>query len=90
MSNEKKDDIDIEKKYGDLCRASKEEFISKQNLKKEGLTDDEVNEKFYKYGHNEVTQTKQKKWYNYLISCRKTKLCKYNCYSSFSYNKHFT
>ena len=76
MSNEKKDDIDIEKKYGDLCRASKEEFISKQNLKKEGLTDDEVNEKFYKYGHNEVTQTKQKKWYNYLL---KSLITPFNC-----------
>ena len=67
MANDKKEDVDIEKIYGHLCRTPKEDFISEFKIKKQGLTDDEIVERLHTYGYNEVTQTKPKKWYNYLL-----------------------
>ena len=66
MPNDKKEDVDIEKIYGNLCRTSKEKFILEFNIKEEGLNDSEVAEKIHKYGYNEITQSKPKKWYHYL------------------------
>lgn len=66
MANDKKEEVDIEKIYGDLCRAPKDKFILDFNITKNGLTDIEVAEKLHKFGANEVTQTKPKKWYHYL------------------------
>lgn len=67
MANDKKEDLDIEKKYGHLCKISKDDFISEFKIKEEGLSDIEVTEKIHTYGYNEVTQTKPKKWYHYLL-----------------------
>lgn len=67
MPNNKKEDVNIEQIYGHLCKTSKENFISEFNVSENGLTDNEVSEKLHKYGHNEITQTKPKKWYHYLI-----------------------
>ena len=67
MANDKKEDVNIDKIYGHLCKTSKEEFISEFNVKKEGLTDSEVAQRIHTYGYNEVTQAKPKKWYNYLL-----------------------
>ena len=67
MSNDKKEELNIEKIYGKFCKLPKEEFISEFNITKNGLTDNEVDEKLHKFGHNEVTQSKPKKWYHYLI-----------------------
>ncbi len=67
MANEKKEDVDIEKIYGHLCRTPKEDFSSEFKITEQGLTDDEITERLHTYGYNEVTQTKQKKWYNYLL-----------------------
>ena len=67
MANDKKEDVDIEKIYGVLCRSSKEQIISEFNITENGLTDSDVNEKIHKYGYNEVTQTKPKKWYHYML-----------------------
>ncbi len=67
MAKDKKDDVDIDKVYGHLCKTPKEEFISKFKVKEEGLTDDDVIQKIHTYGYNEVTQSKPKKWYNYLL-----------------------
>lgn len=67
MANDKKEDLDIEKKYGHLCKISKDDFISEFKIKEEGLSDIEVTEKIHTYGYNEVTQTKAKKWYHYLL-----------------------
>ena len=66
MANDKKEDVNIDKIYGHLCKTSKEEFISEFKVKKEGLTDSEVAQRIHTYGYNEVTQAKPKKWYHYL------------------------
>lgn len=67
MANEKKEDVNIEKIYGNLCKTPKDEFIAKFKIKDEGLNDNEISEKIHTYGYNEVTQTKTKKWYHYLF-----------------------
>ena len=67
MANDKKEDVDIEQIYGHLCTTSKENFISEFNIKESGLTNDEVAQRIHTYGYNEVTQTKPKKWYHYLL-----------------------
>ena len=67
MANDKKEDVDIEKIYGHLCRTPKEDFISEFKITKKGLSDSEVEQRLHTYGYNEVTQTKPKKWYNYLL-----------------------
>lgn len=76
MANDKKEEVDIEKIYGHLCRTSKEEFIKEYKIKENGLKDEEVSERIHSYGYNEVTQTKPKKWYHYLI---KSLLTPFNC-----------
>ena len=43
MANDKKDDVDIEKIYGHLCRISKEDFISEFKITEQGLTDEVIN-----------------------------------------------
>lgn len=68
MANDKKEDVDIEKVYGHLCKMPKQDFLKKFNVKEEGLNNHEVEERLHKYGHNEVTQSKPKKWYHYLLS----------------------
>ena len=67
MANDKKEDVDIEKIYGHLCRTPKEDFISEFKITEKGLSDSEVEQRLHTYGYNEVTQTKPKKWYNYLL-----------------------
>lgn len=67
MAKEKKEDVDIDKIYGHLCKTPKEEFISEFKIKEKGLTDDDVTQKIHTYGYNEVTQSKPKKWYHYLL-----------------------
>ena len=67
MSNEKREDVNVEKIYGHTCRMSKEEFLNEFNVKSSGLTEDEVAQKIHTYGYNEVTQTKPKRWYHYLL-----------------------
>ena len=68
MANDKKENVDIEKVYGHLCKMPKQDFLKKFNVKDEGLNNHEVEERLHKYGHNEVTQSKPKKWYHYLFS----------------------
>ena len=67
MANDKREDVNAEKIYGHLCRTSKEEFISEFNVKEGGLTDEEVEQRIHRFGHNEVTQSKPKRWYHYLL-----------------------
>ena len=67
MSNERKEDVNIEKIYGHLCKTPKEDFLSEFKIKEGGLTDSEVIERTRACGYNEVTQTKPKKWYHYLL-----------------------
>lgn len=66
MANDKKDDVDINKIYGHLCKMPKEEFCTKFKIKEGGLSDEEITFRRQKYGLNEVTQTKPK---NGIITC---------------------
>ena len=67
MAKDKKEDVNIDKIYGHLCKISKEEFISEFHISENGLTNEEATQKLHTYGYNEVTQSKPKKWYNYLL-----------------------
>ena len=67
MANDKREEVNAEKIYGHLCRTSKEEFISEFNVQEGGLTEEEVEQRINRYGHNEVTQSKPKRWYHYLL-----------------------
>lgn len=62
-----KEDVDIREMYEEQSTLSKDEFIKKYNIVKEGLSNTEVNNARKEYGLNEVKQAKPKKWYNYLF-----------------------
>ncbi len=66
MSN-KKEEVNISELYGMECTLSKEDFIEKYNINLDGLSQNEVNERINKYGLNEISQGKPKKWYNYFL-----------------------
>ena len=54
MTNEKREDVDVEKVYGHLCKMPKEEFISKFKVTEKGLNTNQVNERIQKEkGKNE-------------------------------------
>jgi len=67
MNDSKKNDNTELEKYAEVCTESIEEYISKNKISLNGLTNEEAQEKIKKYGYNEVKQGKQKKWYNYLL-----------------------
>jgi len=62
-----KENVDINKIYAKESIISKDEFITKYKVNKNGLTDDKVSENIRNLGLNEMKQAKPKKWYNYLI-----------------------
>ena len=68
MQNSKKEEFDVQKEYGIQATLSKEDFIKKYNIKDEGLTSSQAEQKLEKFGYNEIRQAKPKKWYNYFLS----------------------
>ena len=65
---QEREDIQINKEYGQSALLEKEEFEKKFNVnEKIGLTKDKVLENTKKYGINEIKGTKPKKWYNYFL-----------------------
>ena len=66
MSNAK-DEINVAKLYGKECVLPKEEFIKNYNISEKGLNLNKVKENIQKYGYNEITQAKPKKWYLYFF-----------------------
>ena len=69
MSNTRvnKKDTKIKSLYGKECTLSKDEFINTYDINMSGLTSTEANERLSKYGFNEISQAKPKKWYNYFL-----------------------
>lgn len=63
----KKDDVDVQKKYGYECILERKEFFKKANLNENGLTSDEAVLLLKENGLNELKQAKEKRWYNYLL-----------------------
>lgn len=62
-----KEEVNIEKLYGQECILPKEDFVKKYNINEGGLSSSEVEDKLAKYGLNEIRGSKPKKWYNYFI-----------------------
>ena len=67
MQKNTKEDFDVTKAYADECLLPKDEFIKKYHVKTDGLSSQEASSKISKYGLNEVSQNKPKKWYNYFF-----------------------
>ena len=58
-----KEEVNIQKMYGNECKLSKQDFISKYKISEKGLSSNEANSKLNKYGLNEIKQNKPKRWY---------------------------
>ena len=63
----KKENININQMYGNDSNISKEEFIKKYNVKEDGLSTGKAEENISKFGQNEISKAKPKKWYNYFL-----------------------
>ena len=62
-----KEEVNVNKMYGQECILKKEEFMEKYHVKENGLTSSEAQEKINKYGFNEIRRAKPKRWYNYFF-----------------------
>ena len=71
-----KEEVNINKMYGEECTLSKDEFIVKYQVNENGLSSSEAEEKIELYGLNEIKQYKSKKWYNYFFE---SLLTPFNC-----------
>ena len=63
----KKENINVNQMYGSDSCISKEEFVKKYNVKEEGLSTGKAEENISKFGQNEISKEKKKKWYNYFL-----------------------
>lgn len=63
----KKEDININRIYGEDCTLNKDEFLKKHNISIQGLTSDEAKSYINKYGSNEISKQKEKKWYFFFL-----------------------
>lgn len=63
----KKEDIDIVNKYSKECMLDKNHFLGNNNFNENGLNSDQAISLLNKNGLNELKQSKDKKWYNYLF-----------------------
>ena len=65
---QEREDIQINKEYGQPALLEKDEFKKQFNVNEEiGLTKDKVLENTKKYGVNEIKGSKPKKWYHYFF-----------------------
>ena len=62
-----REEVNVNKMYGQECILKKEEFMEKYHVKENGLTSSEAQEKINKYGFNEIRKAKPKRWYNYFF-----------------------
>lgn len=63
----KKDDIDVQKKYGNECILERDAFLKRNNFNENGLTSEEAISLLNSKGLNELKQAKEKRWYNYFL-----------------------
>ena len=61
------DHTDIRNLYGKECTLSKDDFIKLYKINSSGLSSADAFTNINKYGLNQITQTKPKKWYNYFF-----------------------
>ena len=62
-----KEELNVQKSYGKECTLSKDDFLKQYHINETGLSSAQADEGLHKYGLNEVSQTKPKKWYNYFF-----------------------
>ena len=68
MTKDKKENIDFKALYGEAATIRVENLIKKEKIDLEkGLTSSEVQERISKYGYNEISRKKEKKWYHYFL-----------------------
>lgn len=67
ISNYNKEDVDIQKLYGESAVLTKEEFLQKNDINLDGLSSSEATNKIHNLGFNEMKKSKQKKWYHYFL-----------------------
>lgn len=65
--NSKLEEFNLEEKYGLESILPRDEFLSKMNFLKNGLTTDYAKNLLHKNGPNELKSAKEKKWYNYFF-----------------------
>ncbi len=71
-----KEEVNVAKLYGKECTLRKEEFLKTFNISEKGLTSQKAEENIQRFGPNEITQAKPKKWYNYFVE---SLLSPFNC-----------
>ena len=63
-----KEEIDIDKAYGNEALSSVKEFVKEKNINLEtGLKEEQAEVNIAKYGTNEIKGSKPKRWYNYFL-----------------------
>ena len=62
-----KEEVNVAKLYGKECTTSKEEFIKSYKISEKGLSSKKALESLQRFGPNEITQAKPKKWYHYFL-----------------------
>lgn len=62
-----KEELNVQKSYGKECTLSKDDFLKQYHIKETGLSSAQADDNLHKYGLNEVSQAKPKKWYNYFF-----------------------
>lgn len=67
LFNNKKDSVNVAELYGEECILPKEDFLSKFNIKPDGLSNDQVIKNISMNGYNILKHSKEKKWYHYLL-----------------------
>ncbi len=71
-----KEEINVQEFYGKESTLAKEEFCKTFQVSQNGLNTKQVQENLQKYGPNEITEAKPKKWYHYLLE---SLLSPFNC-----------
>lgn len=67
MATNAKEEVDIQKLYGQEASLSKQDFFKKYSISETGLTQLEAETNLKNLGPNEIKQAKSKKWYHYLF-----------------------
>ncbi len=62
MQNNKKEEFDVQKFYGEDCTISSEDFKKKYKVSENGLSNEQAQEHIKNLGYNQIKQSKPKRW----------------------------
>lgn len=68
---ENNEDINVRKKYGNINCTNIEKYMKDKNISINGLDNNKAEENIKKYGINQISLAKPKKWYNYFFETLK-------------------